>query len=171
MTSGKFYLSDTASLAEVEAVLPEAELAELDAIGDSRDDARWKAGDMARLWIDERNLPQDHCLTIIARRTDWGKESIRKYLYCSRFYFERPELREKFYILRHSVFDHARGCADPEKVLQSAFDNRLTPTVVRQNYPVLMDELKDIYGRVPRDRHDVARTIIETALGKLKELL
>lgn len=173
MNSGKFShsLTEAATIAEVEAVLPAAELDELDALGDSRDDARWRAGDIARLWIDERKLPADQCLSIIARRTDWGKESIRKYLYCSRFYFEHSELREKFSILRHSVFDHARGCADPEKVLQAAFDNRLAPSVVKHTYPILMDELKEIYGRIPRKAQAAARSIVETAIGKLKELL
>lgn len=170
--TGKFShsLTEVATIAEVEAVLPESELQELDAIGDSRDDQRWKTGDIARLWIDERGLPADQCLAIIVRRTDWGKESIRKFLYCSRFYFERPDLRHKYSILRHSIFNHARQCAEPEKVLQSAFDNRLTPTATKNNFPVLMDEFRETYTRVPKKFMDEARRIIETALGKLREL-
>lgn len=163
-------LTESATVAEVEAVLPESELAELDAIGDSLDDGRWKAGDTARLWVDVRKLPQDQCLSIIARRTDWGKESIRKFLYCSRFYFERSDLRKKYSILRHSIFNHARQCAEPEKVLQAAFDNRLSPTVTKNSFPILMDEFRETYTRVPKRFMDEARTIIETALMKLREL-
>jgi hypothetical protein len=171
--NGKIYqseLTDASSLAEVEAHIPAAELELLDALGDLRDDARWKAGDMARLWIDERGLPQAQCLMIIARRTDWGIESIRKFLYCSRYYYEHADLRDKYSLLRHSIFDHARGCAEPDKVLAAAFGERLTPSVVKNVYPSLMDELKETYTKIPKSKMDKARSILEKALMELRKL-
>ena len=163
-------LDDTASLAEVEAAIPSEELDALDAIGDSRDDARWKAGDMAVLWIDVRKLPADQCLAIIAKRTDWGKESIRKFLYCSRFYTDRAELRERYHQLRHSIFDHARQCSDPEAVLEAANNPRMTPTLIKNSYPALLDELDLVYNRVAKTEHERAKEIVAVAIGKLKEL-
>lgn len=122
MTIGKIYPSFTEAtpIEEVEAVLPVDELDELSAIGDQRDNARWKIGDKAREWIDDRKLPAGQICRIIGKRTDYGHERVRQFLYTSRFYYERPELREQYEILRYSIFEHARGCSDPEAVLQAA---------------------------------------------------
>lgn len=174
-SNGKKYPSllrfdENTPLEEIEKVIPQNELDILDAIGDQRDDTRWQAGDMARLWIDERHLPTEQCLAIIARRTDWGKESIKKYLACSRFYYERKEWRDKYLVLRHSIFDHARQCSDPLAVLQAAFEKQLKPQVVKNNFPLLFDELKDTYNRVSKDNQLLARALIQDTIARLKEL-
>lgn len=173
MINGNFYpttFDETTAIEDIEAALPANELDELDAIGDQRDDTRWRVGDMARLWIDERGFPTQQCLVIIGRRTDWGTESIKKFLACSRFYFERPDLRRQYDILKHSIFDHARQCFDPEEVLRAALEKQMRPQTVKNTFLPLMDELKDAYNRVPKTAQQEARDIISIALGKLREL-
>lgn len=173
---GKVYqpFTEATPLNEIEAVLPADELDELDeldAIGDSRDDQRWKLGDRAREWIDDRRLPSVQICKIIANRADYGFERVRQFLYTSRFYFERPELRQKYNLLRYSIFEHARTCSEPEEVLQAAMNGRLSVTVVKNTYPSLIGELKEQMARIPKEHEQEARLIVLTAIGKLKELL
>jgi hypothetical protein len=165
------YITENTPVEEIEALLPADELDELSAIGDMRDDQRWKLGDKAREWIDERNLPVGQICKIIGKRADYGHERIRQFLYCSRFYYERPELRDKYLNLRYSIFEYARGCSDPEAVLKAAFENRLTPGQVKSNYLQVMDEFKELMTRVPKVLEEEAKDILKTAIAKIRELV
>lgn len=164
-------LTDSTPLADILRLLPQNELDALSAIGDSRDDARWKIGDIARVWIDERHLPAMQICQIIGQRVDYGHERVRKLLYTSRYYHERPALRTAYENVRYSIFEHAKGCADPEAVLRAALEGQLSPAQVKFTSPALMDDLRDLYNRIPQRHEKEARSIMETARAKLMELL
>lgn len=174
-TTDKLYqsiaLDEASSIEQVEAALPSDQLDELSAIGDMRDDQRWKIGDRAREWIDDKNLPAVQICKIIARRTDYGYDRVRQFLYNSRYYYEHPDLREKYDLLRYSIFEHARGCEDPEAVLRAALEGRLSVTTVRETYLPVMDSLRAIMARVPKKYEAEARAIVLMALAKIKELV
>jgi hypothetical protein len=80
-------------------------------------------------------------------------------------------LKEKYNVLRYSIFEHARGCSDPAAVLDAAFNGRLSPGQVKNTYRPVMEELKELMTRVPRKYMDDANQIVLTALAKLKELI
>ena len=164
-------INELATIEEIEALLPVDELDALSAIGDIRDSQRWLIGDTARHWIDNDGLPVRQICKIIGKRTDYGWERVKDFLYVSRFYHERPELRERYSTVKYSIFEHAKGCSDPEEVLAAAQDNRLLVSVVRETFPVLMDEVRDVYNRVPAAKRDEARLLTETYLAKLRELI
>lgn len=162
----------TTPIEEVEAALPQDELDRLSALGDQRDATRWEIGDKAREWIDDRGLPVYQICKIIGKRTDYSERRVRDFLYVSRFYHERPDLREKYSLLRYSIFEHAKDCSNPEEVLATAQDYPTTPAVtIRQIFPGLMDEARDLYNRVPAAKRDEARLLTETYLAKLRELI
>jgi hypothetical protein len=162
---------ETTPIEEILKALPQAEIDELSALGDTRDDTRWQIGDRAREWIDERKLPVGQICRIIGKLTDYGNERVRQLLYTSRFYNERPELRDKYLNLRYSIFEHARTCDDPQAVLEAAMNGSLSPSQVKFTYPPVMDSIKEIMTRIPKKNEQEARAILTTALGKLKELV
>lgn len=160
----------TTPIEEIWKALPQNELDELQAYGDTHDECRWKAGDAARRWIDEQGMPVQQICKIIGRLTDYGFERVRQFLYCSRFYYEHPEMRRQYLNLRYSIFEYARQCDDPEAVLQSAMDGNLSPSQVKFTYPPIMDTLKEVWTRIPKQYEAEAKSIIQTALAKLREL-
>lgn len=164
--------TEAMSIEEIEALLPVDELDQLSAYGDERDRQRWAIGDKAREWIDDQRLPVGQICRIIGKRTDYGWERVKDFLYVSRFYYERPELREKYNLLRYSIFEHAKGCSDPEAVLAAAHGSPQMPiATIRENFPVLMNEFKDLYNRIPKRHEAEARLILETAIAKFRELI
>jgi hypothetical protein len=165
-------IDSTPTLSDIEALLPEDELARLSALGDERDAQRWAIGDKAREWVDDRGLPVGQICRIIGHRTDYGWERVRDFLYVSRYYAERPELREQYNLLRYSIFEHAKGTSDPERALQAAQDNPgMTNVALRESFPILMNELRDLYNRVPKRHEAEARLVMQTAAAKLRELV
>ena len=156
---------------EILKLLPQDELDALSAIGDSRDDQRWKIGDTARNWIDLQGFPVNQICKIIGKETDYGHERVRQFLYTSRFYAERPGLRSKYLNLRYSIFEYARQCDDPEAVLQGALENNLRPEQVKFQYPTMIDTIKELMSRIPRKYQKEAITILQTALAKIRELV
>ena len=161
---------ETTPVNEIEKLLPANELDELDAIGDTRDDQRWKLGDKARAWIDERGLPVMQICKIIGSRTDYGHERIRQFLYSSRFYHENAELRERYHMLRYSIFEYARQCADPSDVLQKAMEGQLSPSQVKFTYLPISKQFDELMARMPKPYAKEAESIIKTAIAKLREL-
>jgi hypothetical protein len=163
--------NETTPLDEILKALPQNEIDELSALGDTRDDTRWQIGDIARRWIDDNDMPVTQICKIIGKLTDYGHERVRQLLYNSRYYHEHPELRQRYLNLRYSIFEYARSCDDPEKVLQSALESNLSVNQVKFTYLPLWDEIKDVYTRIPKRHEAEASTIIKTALGKLRELM
>lgn len=161
---------ETTPLEDILKALPQNEIDELSALGDSRDDTRWRIGDIARRWIDDNNMPVNQICKIIGKLTDYGHERVRQLLYNSRYYHEHPELRQKYLNLRYSIFEYARTCDDPEAVLQGAMDGNLSPQQVKFNWMPLWDAVKEVYTRIPKSREQDARLIMSTALAKLREL-
>jgi hypothetical protein len=165
-------IDETTPLSDIEALLPVDELDRLSALGDERDKQRWAIGDKAREWVDDQGLPVGQICRIIGKRTDYGHERVRDFLYVSRFYAERPELRKKFELLRYSIFEHSKGTSDPERALQAAQDNPgMALNSFREYFPALMGEFRDAYSRVPKVHAAEARLVVETALAKLRELI
>jgi hypothetical protein len=162
---------ETTPLEELLKALPQNEIDELSALGDTRDDTRWRIGDIARRWIDEQQLPVGQICKIIGKLTDYGPERVRQLLYNSRYYHERPELRQKYLNLRYSIFEHARACDDPEAVLSAAMAGNLSVNQVKFTYPPLIDTLKDCFSRVPKQYQTEATLVLQTALGKIRELM
>jgi hypothetical protein len=161
---------DTTPIEEILKVLPEDELNRLSAIGDSRDETRWMIGDIAHEWIDARGLPVLQICKIIGSKVDYGHERVRQLLYTSRFYDERQDLRFKYLNVRYSIFEHARQCDDPEAVLKDAFENNLPVGQVKFTYRQVWETMKEVFTRVPKRHEKEARSIISTALAKLREL-
>ena len=161
---------DTTPIEEILKILPENELDELSAIGDSRDDSRWRIGDMAHRWIDGQNLPVQQVCKIIGSRVDYGHERVRQLLYTSRFYAERPELRARYLNLRYSIFEYARQCDDPEAVLKDAFENSLRPEQVKFTYRSTWETIREVFTRVPKSHEKEARLLLSIFLAKLREL-
>lgn len=164
-------LTDASPIDDVLRALPQAELDELAALGDTRDDVRWKIGDKARQWIDDKRMPAMQICKIIGHKTDYSYERVRHFLYVSRYYHTRQDLRSTYLVVRYSIFEHAMGCADPEAVLKAAHDGQLSPTAVKLTSPAIMDDLRETYNRVPRKNEAAARSIVEIALAKLRELM
>ncbi len=161
---------ETTPIEEILKALPQNELDELSALGDSRDDSRWRIGDIAHRWIDAQEMPVGQTCKIIGRLTDYGPERIRQLLYTSRYYAERPELRSKYLNLRYSIFEYARTCDDAEEVLKGAMAGNISLNAVKATYPPVLDSLKEVMTRIPKKHEREARLILSTALGKLKEL-
>jgi hypothetical protein len=162
---------ETTPIDEILKALPENELDELDAIGDTRDDQRWKIGDKAREWIDEWSLPVMQICKIIGSRTDYGHERVRQFLYNSRFYFENSELRERYHMLRYSIFEYARQCSDPAEVLEKAMAGKLSVNQVKFTYLPMAKQIDELMARVPKPFAREAEEIIKTAIAKLRELV
>jgi hypothetical protein len=169
-TMNTIIFDDTTPLDEVLKVLPENELDELDAIGDSRDDQRWKIGDKARVWIDDRSLPVMQICKIIGSRTDYGHERVRQFMYNSRFYHENAELRERYHMLRYSIFEYARQCSDPAEVLQKAMEGKLSVNQVKFTYLPISKQIDELMAKMPKPLARQAEEIIRTAIAKLREL-
>ena len=164
-------ITDESTIEDVLKVLPQDELDKLSAYGDTRDDARWYIGGKAYEWIDRRGLPVMQICKIVGKLTDYGHERIRQLLYTSRFYAERPELREKYQALRYSIFEYARQCDDAETVLKSAQDGNLSLSQVKFTNLPLLDSIKEAMTRVPKKHEKQAREIMQVALGKIRELI
>jgi hypothetical protein len=161
---------ETTPLEDILKALPQNEIDELSALGDTRDDTRWKIGDSSRRWIDDNKMPVNQTCKIIGKLTDYGVERVRQILYNARFYNEHPELRQHYLNLRYSIFEYARTCDDPAAVLQSAQDGNLTPQQVKFTWLPLWDTLKEVFTRIPKAHEAEAQSIIKTALAKLREL-
>jgi hypothetical protein len=161
---------ETTPLEEILKALPQDEIDELSALGDTRDDTRWRIGDIARRWIDDEGMPVNQICKIIGKLTDYGHERVRQLLYNSRYYYEHPELRHAYLNLRYSIFEYARTCDDPEAVLQGAMEGNLSPSQVKFTYAPLWDTLREVYTRIPKDKEPQAKAIISTALAHLREL-
>lgn len=158
------------SYADVLKALPQDELDELNELGDSRDAARWRIGEILRHWIDDCHMPAMHLYKIVADRTDYGADRVRQFCSTVRFYYERPELQAKYAVLKFSIFEHASKCADAETALKMALEGQLTPTLIKFTSPTLTDDLTQTYQRASKRHPREARSIMETALAKLKEL-
>jgi hypothetical protein len=165
-------INEATPIADIEALLPADELDRLSAYGDERDKQRWAIGDKAREWIDDQRLPAGQICRIIGKRTDYKWDRVKDFLYVSRFYAERPELREKYNLLRWSIFEHAKGTSDPEAVLAAAHGTpAMTIAMIGENFPKIMDEFKDLYNRIPKRHEAEARLIMQTAIAKFRELI
>lgn len=161
---------ETTPIEEILKALPQVEIDELSALGDTRDDTRWKIGDITHRWVDDNNMPVGQICKIVGRLTDYGHERVRQLLYTSRFYAERPELRSQYLVLRYSIFEYARTCEDAEEVLKNALSGKLSLNQTKATYLPVMDSIKEIMTRIPKKHEKEARAILTTALGKLKEL-
>ena len=155
----------------IESMLPADELDALSAYGDTHDDLRWMIGDTARRWVDDCGMPVMQICVIVGKRTDYGPERVRKCLYTSRYYHTRPELRERYNVLRYSVFEHAWQCSDPESVLMDAMQGQLTPGQVKFTRPMWAEEIRALMASVPKHRQAEAKAILAIAFAKIRELL
>jgi hypothetical protein len=162
---------ETTPLDELLKALPQNEIDELSALGDTRDDTRWRIGDITRHWVDDENMPVGSICKIVGKLTDYGHERVRQLLYNSRYYHEHPELRDRYLNLRYSIFEHARACNDPEAVLREAMDGNLSVNQVKFAHPPLWDEIKDIYTRIPKQHEQEANQLVKLLLAKLRELM
>jgi hypothetical protein len=183
-------LGDDSTLSEVEQAIPDDELRELDFIGDSHDDCRWKVGDKARAWIDELKLPAAQVLTIIGNRADYSYDAAKKYLHVSRFYFLHPELRPRYLAyVRYSSFAWAADTADPEACLKYAFENPRTSQLTLhalfpksgspqeeaikpyKGLPVHVRIMYSFLDTLPEKQRTAARSLFESFLAHLKEIM
>jgi hypothetical protein len=183
-------LGDDSTLSEVEQAIPDDELRELDFIGDSHDDARWKVGDKARAWIDDLKLPAAQVLTIIGHRADYSYDAAKKYLHVSRFYHLHPELRPRYLAyVRYSVFSWAADTSEPEACLKYSFENpRASQMDIHKLYPKVGSAeetaiapyrslppyqrlMYAMFDTLPEKQRTAARSLFESFLGKLKEII
>ena len=58
---------ETTPLEEILKALPQDEIDELSALGDTRDDTRWRIGDIARRWIDDEGMPVNQICKLIGK--------------------------------------------------------------------------------------------------------
>lgn len=163
-------LTESATEAEVLHCIPDSDLQELDAILSSRDDDRWRAGDIARKWIDDYGLPVGKCCKIVGKRVDYGHERVRQLLYTSQYYY-RSELRQLYDLLAHSYFEHARKYSNPAEALRVALEEQLSLADFKERFPPTSNELQDLIGRVPQHHKEAAQQIINRCIGGLKELI
>lgn len=125
------------TLADTLAQIHEQDLIQLEAYGDVYEDARWGAGEIARHYIDEENLPYNHVCAIVAQRVGCSAVSVKNWLACSRFYFEHPELEKAYRAwVRHSVMSHAAKRTDFKKVLAYAQKNNCSLDEIKALYPI-----------------------------------
>jgi len=130
---------DFASLSDFQRVIPDDEIAYLDAIGDNHDVNRWRVADTARMYIDDWELPAMWVYALISSRTDRSVSTVRQYCAVSRFY-HGIGLRE-LYDLRFSIFKHASKVDDTSKCLQYAQDHRLRrPGELQELFPAKEDD-------------------------------
>lgn len=163
-------LTESATEAEVLRCIPDSDLQELDAILSSRDDDRWRAGDIARKWIDNYGLPVGKCCKIVGKRVDYGHERVRQLLYTSQYYY-RSELRQLYDLLAHSYFEHARKYSNPAEALRVALEEQLSLADFKERFPPVATELQELLGRIPAKNKAEADTLTNTYIGKMKELL
>ena len=150
----KFYplTNPPTTIAEAMELIPPDEIEQLKAWGDVRDDARWGAGDMAMKWIEEYDIPVNLVLAIVGIYTDYSIAAVKKFLARSRFYSDKPILRERYCTwLRYSIMAHAARHSEPEKVLDYAAKHGSSFSEIAALFPIAeTSEIMEVEKSAPR---------------------
>lgn len=112
------------TLGDLARAMPEAELYELDALGDTHDDIRWQVGDKALKYIDVWNFPAMLVYVMVGQRTDYSAARVRQMCRVSRFYSGLHFTLDRF-VLAYGILEHASQVDDPLACLEYARDHSL----------------------------------------------
>ena len=136
------------TLYDLTRAMPESELFELDALGDTHDDTRWQVGDKAVKYIDEWNLPAMLVYALIGQRADYSASRVRQMCRVSRFFKELHggAIRNHYFEqLSYGIFEHAAKVKHPVTCLKYAFDNGLRrPGELKIVFPAVIGDEDEV---------------------------
>lgn len=121
------------TIERVIASLPERDRQRLEASGQIADKANWAWGAYAEKLI-EQNVPKMYVYLALGKIVGRSATTIRNCYYTHRAFSDGE--REEYEALAWSIFNHARQCDDPDRVLTYAHDERAGYDEVKAQFPI-----------------------------------